>query len=237
MLPFGAEAIKENAFPDWAGLSEFVMPSTVTSIGAGAFAGCSGLTRLRISDTIRSIPERAFMACSDMVRFRVPDGVTAISDRAFERGSRVIEVTIPSSVMSIGKDAFREYVGLRALRMMANVRVIGSGGDGAEGLVVPAAMTEIGAEMFRNLSCQNRHGRGCRHPARVFRAGIANAINDLTVAAVSGGLRRKRHSLTFRIKTWQNCRAFTPSRPPPLPAAGPALPAKADGTRRQQSPG
>ena len=63
--------------------STFVIPDSVTSVGAGAFYNCKSLTSITIPNSVTSIGEYAFQSCS-----------------------RLTNITIPNSVMSIGNSAF-----------------------------------------------------------------------------------------------------------------------------------
>ncbi|MBO5909974.1 MAG: leucine-rich repeat protein, partial [Clostridia bacterium] len=46
--------------------TEFIIPNSVTSIGAGAFAYCSSLTNIVIPNSVRSIGENAFSYCDSL---------------------------------------------------------------------------------------------------------------------------------------------------------------------------
>ena len=89
-----------------AGLTEYTIPDSVTSIGRGAFADCTSLTSVTIGNRVTSIGGYAFSGCTSLTSATVPDSVTSIGDKAFAKCSSLTSVTIPDSVTSIGSSAF-----------------------------------------------------------------------------------------------------------------------------------
>ena len=67
-----------------AGLTEYTIPDSVTTIRDWAFAGCSSLTDITIPDSVTTIGERAFSGCDSLTSVTIPDSVTTIGDCAFE---------------------------------------------------------------------------------------------------------------------------------------------------------
>ena len=112
-----------------AGLTEYVIPNEVTSIGASVFESCSALESVTIPEGVVEIGDRcfysckamtscplprsltsiginAFTYCENLVELTVPDGLTLIDDYAFAACSGIISITIPKSVKEIGYNAF-----------------------------------------------------------------------------------------------------------------------------------
>ena len=81
MLPQGITSIEEGAFRQ-SGLSEIVMPDSLTEIGNYAFYECTGLTSVIIPDGVKSIGERVFMKCSSLKTMTIPASVVAIGSYA-----------------------------------------------------------------------------------------------------------------------------------------------------------
>ena len=90
-----------------AGITEYTIPGSVTSIGDYAFAGRSSLTSVTIPDSVTSIGNSAFLNCSSLTSVTIQDSVTTIGNRAYCGCSSLTCITIPDSVTSIGRYAFQ----------------------------------------------------------------------------------------------------------------------------------
>ena len=66
-----------------AGLTEYTIPDSVTSIGVGAFRYCTSLTSITIPDSVTEIGDSAFNGCTSLTSVTIPDGVTSIGMQAF----------------------------------------------------------------------------------------------------------------------------------------------------------
>ena len=137
-----------------AGLTEYTIPDSVTSIGSYAFSKCSGLTSITIPDSVTSIGESAFHWCSNLKEFNsksasndgrcliidgvlysfapaelteyaIPNGVTAIGRNSFSGCSSLTSVTIPDSVTSIGDYAFHWCTSLTSVTIPDSITSIG----------------------------------------------------------------------------------------------------------------
>ena len=108
-----------------AGLTEYTIPDSVTTIGDYAFSWCSSLTSVTIPDSVATIGNSAFRWCESLTSVTIPDGVTTIGGGAFENCSSLTSVTIPDSVTTIGAWAFYYCSSLTSVTIGDSVTTIG----------------------------------------------------------------------------------------------------------------
>ena len=132
---------------------DFVIPSSVTSIGDSAFSGCTGLTSITIPTTVTSIGKYSFRGCYGLTSITIPSSVTSVGDSAFSGCTGLTSITIPSSVTSIGSDAFYNCSGLTSITIPSSVTSIGSGAfyncTGLTSITIPTTVTSVGKYSFR----------------------------------------------------------------------------------------
>ena len=135
-----------------AGLTEYTIPDSVTSIGEGAFAGCTSLTSVTIPDSVTEIGDCAFQNCTSLTSVTIPDNVTEIGDFAFRGCTSLRSVTIPDSVTSIGYGAFADCYSLTSITIPDSVTEIGdyafSHCSSLTNITIPDSVTEIGEGVF-----------------------------------------------------------------------------------------
>ncbi|MBR5821287.1 MAG: leucine-rich repeat protein [Alistipes sp.] len=139
-----------------AGLTEYTIPVSVTTIGYAAFYDCSSLTSVTIPDSVTTIGEWAFGFCSSLTSVTIPDGVTIIGWSAFARCSSLTSVTIGGSVTTIGNYAFSGCSSLTSVTIPDSVTTIGYGAfrgcSNLTSVTIPDSVTEIGGSAFRDCS-------------------------------------------------------------------------------------
>ena len=134
---FAVTEIGQYAFLDCTGLTNVVIPNTVTHILSGAFGRCTNLTSVDIPNSVISIGEYtfidgygtgltvvqmgAFYGCTSITSVSIPSSVTLIGSSTFWGCSNLTSVTIPSSTDTIGYLAFRDCENLRSVTSLATI--------------------------------------------------------------------------------------------------------------------
>ena len=108
-----------------AGLTEYAILDSVTSIGDEAFYGCRSLTSVTIPEGVTTIGFRAFTWCRSLTSVTIPINVTTIGDEAFFGCSGLTSVTIPEGVTTIGYGAFNGCSSLTSVTIGDSVTSIG----------------------------------------------------------------------------------------------------------------
>ncbi len=85
--------IGRGAFVNCTGLTQIVIPSSVTTIEEDAFDN-SGLTSVVIPSSVTTIEESAFRMCSSLAWVVIPSSVKKIETQVFEDCSSLISVTV-----------------------------------------------------------------------------------------------------------------------------------------------
>ena len=139
-----------------AGLTEYTISNSVTSIGAYAFRGCVSLINITIPNRVTKIGEWAFDGCKLLTSVAIPDSVTSIGESAFSECG-LTSVTIPDSVTSIGNSAFSDCNSLTSIAIPDSITEIGafafSGCTSLTSITIPDSVTSIGVAAFQ--SCKS----------------------------------------------------------------------------------
>ena len=135
-----------------AGLTEYTIPDSVTSIGTYAFGWCTSLTSATIPDSVTSIGTHAFSDCSSLTSVTIGNGVTSIGDAAFWHCESLTSVTIGNGVTSIGNYAFDNCTSLTSIPIPDSVTSIGRNAfvacSSLTNITIPDGVTSIGNEAF-----------------------------------------------------------------------------------------
>ena len=144
-----------NAFAP-AGLTEYNIPDSVTTIGEWVFVSCISLTSITIPDSVTSIGYAAFYNCSDLTSVNIPDSVTTIGDSAFSSCSSLTSVNIPDSVTTIGDSTFSSCSSLTSITIPDSVTSIGEhtfyNCSSLTSVTIPDSVTKIGNYAFSGCS-------------------------------------------------------------------------------------
>lgn len=98
--------IADNAFQSCSGITQVVLPESISSVGKYAFADCGSLTAISFNSETCSIGTAAFSGCDRLVTVNLPSKIGAIPNEAFKSCTSLTEIFLPSTVVAIGKEAF-----------------------------------------------------------------------------------------------------------------------------------
>lgn len=145
--------------------TNFVIPSTVETIGDFAFRFCEKLENIEIPETVISIGDSAFYNCSSLTNITLPNKITKINSKTFAYCEKLANIEIPTGVISIEKEAFRNCMALTKVVIPDGVKNIGDESFfHCEKLVdveIPSSITSIGDAIFSgcyNLNCNIYEG-------------------------------------------------------------------------------
>ena len=124
--------IPEKAFYNRINLTgDFVIPNSVTEIGAYAFFNCTGLNgTLKLSSKLKKICDSAFNRSGFTGTLKLPNSLTDIGGSAFQSCKYFTSLELSNTLNVISKFAFNGCEGLSG------------------SLVIPNSVTEIGAFAF-----------------------------------------------------------------------------------------
>ena len=109
--------IGNNAFLDCTGLTDVIIPTSVTAIGTYAFWQCSGLTGIVIPARVTGIGVNAFAFCTSLTSVTIPAGVTNIGAQVFWGCTSLTGVFFKSAAPPdiIGSNVFADCTRLDAI--------------------------------------------------------------------------------------------------------------------------
>ena len=107
-IPDGILTVCASSFTYTTGLTELIMPNSVTSLGGGALGYCTHLTSVTLSDALTEIPSFAFMRCTALPTITLPAGIDHIGPGAFNNCTAMDSIVVKSNTPpSFGMSAFR----------------------------------------------------------------------------------------------------------------------------------
>lgn len=93
------------AYPNAKG-SDYVVPSSVTTVSDMAFVGCENLKSVSLPAQLLHIGDAAFYGCKQLSSISIPSSVSTIGDWTFAECDQLSSVVLGSGVHEIGVGAF-----------------------------------------------------------------------------------------------------------------------------------
>ncbi len=108
----GITILGGNAFEE-TGLTDVVIPDTVTSIGSSLFENCENLQEVTLPEGITSVPFACFQGCGSLARVNLPDSVTNFETYAFKDCTSLTSMILPPRLSSLTLACFEGCTNLQ----------------------------------------------------------------------------------------------------------------------------
>lgn len=92
-------------YPVKSKTKEYIVPSSVTTIGQGAFQYGMYLEKVVMPEGLKTIEDFAFFYCYSLASVNFPEGLKSIGFQAFLMCFGLTEITLPASLVSMGECA------------------------------------------------------------------------------------------------------------------------------------
>ena len=213
-----------GTFEECAGITEVIIPDTVTTIGSSTFYNCTGLKSVTLPNKLVTIGDRAFYNCAGLKSITIPEGVTTIGEAAFGNCTGLTSLKIPNSVTTIKSSAFDGCSGIKELTLSENLTSLNSKVfaecSGLTSVVIPESVTTIGGDGYFGAfySCENL--QKILIPDSVVTIGNAAFLNcdKLTIYGNDGMVSKQyaeEHEINFDyISNWDKQESGTDVTPP-----------------------
>lgn len=153
------------------GLTEVVLPSNLTSLGAGVFQDCKQLVKINNLDKtqVKIIKPSTFQGCVELKNVSFPSKLLSIGDNAFNNAKKLERLDLSNTdINTFGNNAFQDTTILKTIDLPNNkdtLTVIGSGAflnsgitrlakksapAGSEVITLPATVGKLGNGAFAN---------------------------------------------------------------------------------------
>lgn len=121
-------SIGVEAFTFCDGMTEVIIPSSITTVDDWAFSYCTALKTVWFGNGVKRIGENAFCGCRALESISIPDSVTAIGSYAFNECPSLTTLAIGSGVTDIGENVHTERDSLVSVTVDSDNTVYHSAG-------------------------------------------------------------------------------------------------------------
>ena len=152
----GVGCLLYHPFKDCRGVTEVVLPSSVTKIESESFRGCVRLKKINLPSSVKKIGFSAFEGCESLDAIVVPQGISMIELSTFKNCKTLKSVSLPFTVKEIGNGSFSGCVNLTDFKIPSYVVDIDDEAfkdcSSWFDVILPSVVKKIGAESFSGCS-------------------------------------------------------------------------------------
>ena len=123
---YNKDETKLFCYPAGIKNERFVVPQTVSWIGASSFAGNSHLTYVELPASLSTLCAETFKDCKSLKDVLLTEKLTFIGSGAFTHCICLESIDVPTSVTGLGTGAFQGCTSLRKIILPKSVRSVGA---------------------------------------------------------------------------------------------------------------
>ena len=184
--------------------SEFVLPSSLVSIGDHAFDQCSNLTQITLPTSLESIGEQAFYFCRFLTEIEIPDSVKTLDAGVFYGCKRLASVKLPSALSTIPMEAFYGCSALAEIDLPDTLTAIQTGAfkncSALREIVIPNSVTDLFGNAFQG--CTALESVSLPSALKVLTGGVFYGCSALKTIALPNALE------TIQSSAFAKCSAL-----------------------------
>lgn len=106
-------------------VTEYEVPSSVSTIAYGAFSNCTSLTKIELSKSLMKIEGCAFLNCNSLLAIDIPDSVLSLGKSCFQRCSSLKDVKLSLQLSTIESATFASCESIETLQLPDSIHTIG----------------------------------------------------------------------------------------------------------------
>ena len=153
VIPESVTSVGYKAFKECTALKQITIPKSVTAIGDEMLSGCTALTECTLPEGITEIPKECFLNCKSLEGITIPASVTELGESAFE-ASGIKKVDLPEKLATIEQYAFYDCDSLEEIAVPGTVSFMGQGifkkCDALKSVTFGSGITELPDDILAN---------------------------------------------------------------------------------------
>ena len=150
----GIQSIGDQAFRNCIGITDIVIPNSVTELGNKIFFNCPKLKSVTLGTGLTEIKDYTFYKCTSLETVTIPAGIKKIGAYAFRGNTSLVSVDL-GSVEVIDHHAFLGCTALKSINLPSTVTDVNDfafrGCTAATSVTIPDTVTKIGKHAFYGM--------------------------------------------------------------------------------------